>query len=257
MRRIGLAVVLALSFLPLLDAVAQQAGKAYRVGVLASSTGANFEPSVLEASARGSRRAVGSKARNITPRRSVSRRPVHPAPRAGQRAGQTEGRCARDHGDTSDAGGKARDNDDSDVMVCRVRQQWPRAESGRARWATLRACLASQSGVEWQAARTIREILPQADRIAVLANRANPVAVRFLKVIEVGGTANADEAVMRLRSVSPQSSRAAFERGARACGALVRGTDPMFCHRAQIIQLAARHRPPTIRDVRLFPDAGD
>ena len=46
MRRIGFAVILALSFLPLLDAVAQQAGKAYRVGVLASSTEANFEPSV-------------------------------------------------------------------------------------------------------------------------------------------------------------------------------------------------------------------
>jgi ABC-type uncharacterized transport system substrate-binding protein len=46
MRRIGLAVILALSFLPRFDAVAQQAGKAYRVGVLASSTEANFELSV-------------------------------------------------------------------------------------------------------------------------------------------------------------------------------------------------------------------
>jgi len=33
----------------------------------------------------------------------------------------------------------------------------------------------------------IREILPQADRIAVLANRANPVTVPILRATESGG----------------------------------------------------------------------
>ena len=47
MRLIGLVVVLALSlFLAPLVAEAQQAARLYRVGVLASSTEANFGPSV-------------------------------------------------------------------------------------------------------------------------------------------------------------------------------------------------------------------
>jgi len=47
MRRIGLAVVLPVSLiLAPLAAQAQQSGKVYRVGVLASSTEANFGPSV-------------------------------------------------------------------------------------------------------------------------------------------------------------------------------------------------------------------
>jgi len=47
MRLVGLAVILTLGLiLAPLAVEAQEAGKVYRIGVLASSTEANFEPSV-------------------------------------------------------------------------------------------------------------------------------------------------------------------------------------------------------------------
>ena len=103
----------------------------------------------------------------------------------------------------------------------------------------------------------IREILPQADRIAVLANRANPVTVPILRATESA----ARQIRMKLHVIDvrqPAELEAAFETMRRErTDALVLVADPLlFSARPLIIQLAARHRLPTIYETRLFPEAG-
>jgi putative tryptophan/tyrosine transport system substrate-binding protein len=103
----------------------------------------------------------------------------------------------------------------------------------------------------------IREILPQADRIAVFANRANPVTVSILSATEVA----AQQMRMKLHIIDVRQLAqlgTAFETVRRErADALVLVADPLlFSARPQIIQLAARHRMPTVYETRLFPDAG-
>ena len=103
----------------------------------------------------------------------------------------------------------------------------------------------------------IREILPRADRIAVLANRANPATVSILHATEVA----AQQMGMKLRVVDirqPGELGAAFETMRREqTDAMVLVADPLLFSQTQLItQLAARHRLPTVYETRLFPDAG-
>ncbi len=103
----------------------------------------------------------------------------------------------------------------------------------------------------------IREIFPQADPIAVLTNRANPVTVPILRSTEVA----AQQIGMRLRVFDvrqPAELRAAFETMRRVhTDALILMADPLlFSERPLIIQLAARHRLSAVYETRLFPDAG-
>jgi putative tryptophan/tyrosine transport system substrate-binding protein len=103
----------------------------------------------------------------------------------------------------------------------------------------------------------IREILPQADRIAVFANRANPVTVPILNATESA----AQQMRMKLHVIDVRQLAelgTAFETVRRErADALVLVADPLlFSARPQIVQLAARHRIPTVYETRLFPDAG-
>jgi len=103
----------------------------------------------------------------------------------------------------------------------------------------------------------IREILPQADRIAVFVNRANPTTVPTLSATESA----AQQMRMKLHVVDVRQLAelgAAFEAARRErADALVLLADPLlFSARPQIVQLAARHRMPTVYETRLFPDAG-
>jgi putative tryptophan/tyrosine transport system substrate-binding protein len=103
----------------------------------------------------------------------------------------------------------------------------------------------------------IREILPQADRIAVLVNRANPVTIPILRATESA----AQQMRVKLQVVDvrqPAQLVAAFETVRRErADALTLVADPLlFSERPQIVQLAARHRIPTIYEFRLFADAG-
>jgi putative ABC transport system substrate-binding protein len=103
----------------------------------------------------------------------------------------------------------------------------------------------------------IREIFPRADRIAVLANRANPVTVPILRATESA----AQQIRMKLHVVDvrqPAELGAAFERMRREhTDALVLVADPLlFTERPLIIQLAARHRLPAVYETRLFPETG-
>jgi putative ABC transport system substrate-binding protein len=103
----------------------------------------------------------------------------------------------------------------------------------------------------------IREILPRADRIAVLANRANPVTAPILRATESA----AQQMRMSLHVIDVRKSvelGAAFEtmRGEHT-DAVVLVADPLlFSARPLIIQLAARHRLPTLYETRLFPEGG-
>lgn len=103
----------------------------------------------------------------------------------------------------------------------------------------------------------IREIFPRADRIAVLANRANPVTVPILHATETA----AQQMGMKLRVVDfrqPGELGAAFETMKREhVDAVVLVADPLLFSQMRLItQLAARHRLPAVYETRLFPDAG-
>jgi putative ABC transport system substrate-binding protein len=103
----------------------------------------------------------------------------------------------------------------------------------------------------------IREILPKAERIAVLANRSNPVTTSVLRATEVA----AQQMRMKL-DITDAHGRSdlapAFEAMRRKrTEALVIVADPiLFTERPLIVELAAKHRLPAIYETRLFPDAG-
>ena len=103
----------------------------------------------------------------------------------------------------------------------------------------------------------IREMLPRADRIAVLANRANPATVAILHATE----AAAQQMGMKLHLVDirqPGELGAAFETMRREhVDAVVLVADPLLFSQTRLItQLAARHRLPAVYETRRFPDAG-
>jgi len=103
----------------------------------------------------------------------------------------------------------------------------------------------------------IRELLPRAELIAVLVNRTNPVTVPILHSTESA----AQQMRMKLRVLDvrqPADLATAFEtlRRERA-DALVLVADPLlYSERPQIVQLAAHHRVPAVYETRLFPEAG-
>jgi putative ABC transport system substrate-binding protein len=103
----------------------------------------------------------------------------------------------------------------------------------------------------------IREIFPGAERIAVLANRANPATAPVLRATESAG----QQMQMKLRILDvrqPAELGAAFDTMRREhTDALVLVADPLlFSERPLIIQLAARHRLPAVYETRLFPETG-
>jgi putative tryptophan/tyrosine transport system substrate-binding protein len=103
----------------------------------------------------------------------------------------------------------------------------------------------------------IREILPRAERLAVLLNRANPATQPVLSATE--GAARQLRMKLRVLDVrQPGELPAAFEAMRReAADALVLLADPLlFAERPQIVQLAARYRLPAVYEMRLFPESG-
>jgi len=103
----------------------------------------------------------------------------------------------------------------------------------------------------------IREILPRAERIAVLTNRSNPATLAAASATESA----AQHLRMKLRVLDvrkPADLPPAFEAIRRdASDAVLLIADPLlFAERAQILQLAARHRLPAVYETRNFPEAG-
>jgi len=258
MRPIGLVMMLALNLaLAPLTVEAQQAAKVYRVGVLASSTESNFEPSV-----RIFRRALNAagwvEGRNLTldvryPGEQYARLQEladelaklkvdvlatlgTPATLAARRATTTIPIVMESLSDVVSAG-----------LVPNL------ARPG----GNLTGVSGFAPELSGKRLEMIREILPQADRIAVFANRANPVTVSILSATELA----AQQMRMKLQVIDVHQLAqlgTAFETVRRErADALVLVADPLlFSFRPQIIQLAARHRMPTVYETRLFPDAG-
>jgi len=103
----------------------------------------------------------------------------------------------------------------------------------------------------------IREILPRADRIAVLANRANPATAPVLRATESA----AQQLRMKLLVLEvrqPTELGAALETMRRErTDALVLVADPLlFSETQSIVELAARNRLPAVYETRLFAEAG-
>jgi putative ABC transport system substrate-binding protein len=103
----------------------------------------------------------------------------------------------------------------------------------------------------------IREIFPRANQIAALANRTNAATVPTLRATE----AAAAQIGIKLRVLDvrqPAELRAAFDtmRQERP-DALLLVADPfLFSEMRLIIELAARDRLPAVYETRLFPEAG-
>ncbi len=103
----------------------------------------------------------------------------------------------------------------------------------------------------------IREMLPRAERIAVLVNGANPATAPVLRATESA----AQQVRMKLRVFDlrlPAELRPAFETMQRErADALMLVPDPLlFAERLTIIQLAARHRVPAVYETRSFAEKG-
>jgi putative ABC transport system substrate-binding protein len=240
-----------------LAAEAQQAGKMYRIGVLASSTEANFEPSVKVF--REALHAAGwVEGRNVTldvryPGKQYARLPElatelvrlkvdvlaslgTPATLAAKRATTTIPIVMESLSDVVSTG-----------LV-------PNLARPGGNVTGVSGFAPELSGKRLE---LIREIFPRADRIAVLANRANPVTVPILRATEMAGR----QIGMKLQILDvrqPTELGAAFETMRREhMDALVLVADPLlFSERPLIIELAARHRLPAIYETRLFPEAG-
>src|SRR5262249_18168823 len=98
---------------------------------------------------------------------------------------------------------------------------------------------------------------PRADRIAVLTNRANPATIPVLRATEQA----AAQIGMKLRVVDvrkPAELRPAFDTMKREhTDALILVADPLlFSESRQIIELAARDRLPAVYELRLFAESG-
>jgi putative tryptophan/tyrosine transport system substrate-binding protein len=256
--RFVLTVVLTIAFLAApLAAGAQPAAKVSRVGVLASSTEANFEPSVKVF--REALHAAGwVEGKNLTldvryPGEQYARLPElaaefvrlkvdvlatlgTPATLAAKRATTTIPIVMESLSDVVSTG-----------LV-------PNLARPGGNITGVSGFAPELSGKRLE---LIREIFPHADQIAVLANLANPVTVPILRSTE----AAAQQMGMKLRVLDvrqPAGLRAAFETMRRVhTDALILMADPLlFSERPLIIQLAARHRLPAVYETRLFPDAG-
>ncbi len=103
----------------------------------------------------------------------------------------------------------------------------------------------------------MREILPKADRIAVLTNRANPATIPVLRATEsaarqLGMTLH----VLDVRRAGDLPAAFAAMRRESADALLLIADPLLFAERPQIVQLAARHRLPAVYEMRSFPDSG-
>jgi ABC-type uncharacterized transport system substrate-binding protein len=258
MRLIGLAVVFTVSLVLTPHAAeTQQLGKVYRIGVLASSTESNFEPSVrifrealyaagwvegrnlmLDVRYPGDQYARLQELANelVKLKVDVLASLGTPATLAAKRATTTIPIVMESLSDVVSTG-----------LVPNL------ARPG----GNLTGVSGFAPELSGKRLELIREIFPQADRIAVFANRANAVTVPILRATELA----AQQMRLKLHVVDvrqPAELGTAFETVKRErADALVLVADPLlFSARPQIVHLAARHRMPTVYETRLFPDAG-
>jgi putative ABC transport system substrate-binding protein len=239
-----------------LAAEAQPAGKVARVGILASSTEANFGPSVkvfrealLEAGwAEGKNltldvrypaqyaRLPGFATELVALKPDVLASFGIPATQAAKRATTTIPIVMESL---------------SDIVTSGLVLNLARPEGNVTGVSGFAADLSAKR------LELIRELLPAAKRIGVLVNRANPVAVPILHEAEMAG----QRLGLKLHVIDVRNAadlEPAFDALRRErTDALVLVTDPLlFTERPLIMKLAARHRMPAVYEHRLFPEGG-
>jgi ABC-type uncharacterized transport system substrate-binding protein len=101
----------------------------------------------------------------------------------------------------------------------------------------------------------LKEIVPKVTRIATLLNPGNPGYAASLREIELDALAQGIK-LQLLAARSPEDLESAFRAVAKANALLVM-VDALFSsYRARIVELAAKHRLPTIYDRVDFVEAG-
>jgi putative ABC transport system substrate-binding protein len=103
----------------------------------------------------------------------------------------------------------------------------------------------------------LKEAVPNLSRVAILSNPANPMHALRLKAAEVAGRSLRVQ-LQILTAQGPEGFHSAFAAmtSARA-GALYVVGDPMFHqHRARLAELAARSRLPAVYELKEFAEAG-
>jgi putative ABC transport system substrate-binding protein len=101
----------------------------------------------------------------------------------------------------------------------------------------------------------LKEIVPKVTRIATLLNPGNPGNAASLREIELDALAQGIK-LQLLAARSPEDLETAFRAAAKANALLVM-VDALFSsYRSRIVELAAKHRLPTIYDRVDFVEAG-
>lgn len=103
----------------------------------------------------------------------------------------------------------------------------------------------------------LRDILPKADHVGVLANLANPSAPPVVRAAETAGRqSNVQVHVADVREA--KALAVAFDKLVRqGVDALLVVSDPMIHDQAaRIVELTTRHRLPALYESPMFPDAG-
>jgi len=103
----------------------------------------------------------------------------------------------------------------------------------------------------------LRQILPKADSIGVLANLANPTSPPVVRATETAARQLQLQLYVGDVREAGQLAGAFATLRRQGADALVVVSDPMLHDQArQIVELAERHRLPTIYEQRLFTDVG-
>ena len=239
------------------DGVRAQPAKSARVGVLASSTQANFEPSV-KVLREGLRSAGWVEGQNLTldvryPGEQYGRLPDMAAELIKLRVD-----VLVTMGTPATLAAKAATTTTPIVMESLSDAVRIGLVSNLARpGGNVTGVSGFAPELSGKRLELIREILPRAERIAVLTNRENPATLPVVSATE----AAAQQLRMKLRIFDVRRAGdlpAAFEAMRReSSDALVVIADPfLFAERPQTVQLAARHRIPAVYEFRLFPEAG-
>jgi putative ABC transport system substrate-binding protein len=116
---------------------------------------------------------------------------------------------------------------------------------------------ANATEIEGKRLQLLKQLVPAVRRIGGLFNMGNPVASPQWKEVEKAARSLGLQAQL-LDVREPDDLRRAFEAATRQrADAIVVGLDTLLqAHRQSIVELAARHRLPTIYQSREFVDAG-
>jgi ABC-type uncharacterized transport system substrate-binding protein len=103
----------------------------------------------------------------------------------------------------------------------------------------------------------LRELIPSVGVIAVLRNPSNPETDAELREVHVAASALKQEIIVLSAVAEAEIEKAFADAARRQIGALMVASDPFFLsRREQIVDLAARHRIPSIYQFRAFVEAG-